>query len=97
MRVVATFSGPQLDSPACRFIGDKVLSALNAAVANATKDTMGRDAFARFGNQVRVDIRPRTALTLEPVLATLILSFDCEAPLQADYVETIRTRLDGLL
>jgi hypothetical protein len=97
VRVVATFSEPQLDSPACRFIAEKVLSALNAAVANAAKDKMGRDAFARFGNQVRVDIRTGTALTLEPEQATLILRFDCEAPLQADYVESIRTRLDGLL
>lgn len=97
VRIVTAFSDAQFDSPACRFIGDKVLSALNAAVANAAKDAMGRDAFARFGNQVRVDTRAGTALTLEPAQAILILSFDCEAPLEADYVESIRTRLDGLL
>lgn len=97
VRMVTGFSESQLDSPACRFFGDKVLSALDAAVANAVKDAMGRDAFARFGNQVRVDIRSGAALTLEPVQASLILSFDCEAPLEADYVESIRTRLDGFL
>ena len=95
--IITEFSELQIKDETCRFYSAKVLEALNNAVLVTMTDELGNKALSKIGNQIEVKVASGSQLSLVVENSKALLQFDCMAPLDANFAETISNRLDEVL
>lgn len=95
--IITEFSDIQIKDQDCRFYSSRVLDALNNAVLVTVTDELGSKALSKIGNQIEVKAVSGSQLSLVSENSKVRLQFDCTAPLDANFAETISKRLDEVL
>lgn len=87
----------ELSQEDCRFYTSRVFDEVELVLNEAGADKLGSEAIGKLKNGFSIAHKPDSELSIIGSKDTLVLSFDCEAPLNSNFGETIATSVNELL
>ena len=81
----------------CRFYTSHMLDEVESLLLESTRDSLGREAFAKFGNALSIAHKSDTEISVDTNNNLLTVNFDCKSPLTTNFGKTLETHVNELL